>query len=193
MKYGQGFWCILPDGTRSKTRVYPQTRGMEYNDGTGERAEWLTEDFVVDYVPPGWTTAIRMTFRKGFDFDWASIPTRFGRFVACDKADYRIRAASLGHDMGFCVHEVWPCMTLSFWNTFLEEVMEAYSGDDPGVILPKKSLWQKTKDAAQVSADWALRKKVRLAVATGGPFCWKKSEADIEKYRKLFDARGVAI
>lgn len=194
MKYGQGFWCVLPDGTRSKTRIYPVTRGFDYNDGTGDRGEWLLEDFVVDYLPPGWENAIRMTFRNGFDFDWASIPTRLGRFLACDKADHRIRVASLGHDMGFCVHDVWVgIMTLSFWNEFLEQVMEAYCGDDPGVVLPPKSIWQKTKDKAQEASDWALRKKVRAAVATGGPFCWKKTPEELEKYRALFDANIVPI
>jgi len=133
MKYGQGFWCV-EKGVRLARRTYPRTVGFEYGDG--DRGELLLADWCFDYVPPGMKEALRVTIMgnpepvphvNAFDFDWASIP-RALRWMACDKADYRIRAASLAHDMLFCAH--LPEMGLGFANRLLYEIMEAYGRDE---------------------------------------------------------------
>lgn len=201
MIYGDGFW-VVRDGKRLHDRfcegAYPKTVGFEYQDGTPDRGEFLVENFTIDYVPPGWTNgmALRMTIRgnpnpilheETFDFDWASIPQILRGPLTCDKADHRIRVGALFHDMGYCVHEVLPFMTIGWWNELLEEAMEAYC--EPR-RYSKESL---LAYSARRSRDTALRKEVRAGVAVGGPFCWKKSTEDVEYYRGLFHVEQVPL
>lgn len=184
MKYGNGFW-VVRDGERVRDRfgpdAYPRTVGFEYGDGTGDRGELLLRDFCVDYLPPGWSNPLRMTVlgnpepvlrRNAFDFDWASVPALF-RGCVCDKADYRVRVASLFHDIGFCVHDVLPGLGIGFWNTMLVEVTEAYC-DGRG-------------------RDWWLRRELAAGVAAGGPFCWGKTEGELELYRGMFKVEQVPL
>ncbi len=184
MRYGDGFW-VVRDGRRLPRRsapfCYPSTRGFEYDDGTGDRGDYLLEPFTVDYVPPSQAngTAYRMTVAgnpnpvlhdNSFDFDFASIP-RVLRWAACDKADYRIRVGSLFHDILFCAHH--PLFPLDETNLLLREIMEAYSDEK--------------------FDDWQLRQKVYSAVRAGGPFVWKKTENELATYRRLFTLDVVPL
>jgi hypothetical protein len=170
MKYGAGFWCIDPDtGLRLPHRVYPDLRGFEYDDGTGDKAEWLLRDFIMDYIPRGSEWIYRMTingsrfptFSTAFDYDGASMPKAF-RTAICDKLGYEIRVPSLGHDIGYCVHEVLPEMGRMWWDEFISQTMEAYD------------------------ATAAQRTAVYAAVRVAGEFWWNKSDSDLMRYRKLF-------
>ena len=198
MKYGEGFWCVK-EGVRLPRRIYPATRGFEYLDGTGDCGEFLLEDWCFDYVAPGSREALRMTIagnlrpvlhRNSFDFDWASIP-RPARAITCDKADYRIRAGCLPHDMGFCVQEVLPGLDRTWWNTLLFEIMEAYSvtWDETKAGSFKSRLRMK----ARYLEDRALRNGVLAGVTLGGPFVWGKTPEEIAVYRRLFKVERMAV
>lgn len=191
MRYGENFWCVGKDGTRLEKRVYPKTVGFEYaavdpTDRTGDRGEFLLEPFAIDYVPPGETDALRMCIfgdpdpklhENSFDWDWASIPRMF-RSIVCDKADHRIRVASLFHDMGYCVQDIWPGLDRAFWDRLIFEVMEAYSAapGEPGYC-----------------SDRVLRNEVLAGVMVGGGFAWKKPQTDVEMYRKMFLLSTVPV
>ena len=198
MKYGEGFWCVDPlTGERLAQRTYPSTRGFEYaavdpSDTTGDCGDFLIEPWCFDYTPPGQTDTLRFTIagshspilhETAFDFDWASIP-KMCRSFTCDKADYRIRAACLPHDIGFCVHEFWPGFTMKFWNRMLFEIMEAYSVtmDD---VRAAKGPAAKEKMIARYTADRTLRNAVLAGVTVGGPFAWPKTDVEIAMYSKM--------
>ena len=196
MKYGDGFWVVDPDsGLRFNSRfdAYPETRGFEYADGTGDKGEFLLQTFCADYTDPetGLVYRIRITgcrrpllFVNAFDFDWASIPALFRGLLTCDKADYRIRVASLLHDAGFCVKEVLPGLDLVWWNRLLEEVMEAYSADVVQENLSLDSWRDRIKFRVRAARDWMLRMKVAAGVAIGGWWVWRKPH-DETTYRDL--------
>ena len=81
MKYGDGFWVVDPDsGLRFNSRfdAYPETRGFEYADGTGDKGDFLLQTFCADYTDPetGLVYRIRITgcrrpllFVNAFDFE----------------------------------------------------------------------------------------------------------------------------
>lgn len=202
MLYGKGFWCV-ENGVRLPVRTYPDTRGFEYAsvdpaDKTGDRGEWLIRNWCFDYVPPGEADALRFTImgnlkpvlhENAFDFDWASIP-KLARTITCDKADYRIRAACLPHDMGFCVHEFWPGFDIKFWNRMIFEIMEAYSvsQEDVDKAVGFKA---KAKMKARYLADKALRYEVLAGVTMGGSFAWPKTPEEITMYSKLLKVEPV--
>lgn len=197
MKYGEGFWCVQ-GGERLPQRTYPSTRGFEYLDGTGDCGEFLLEPWCFDYTPPGQSDTLRFTIagslspilhQNAFDFDWASIPKPC-RAMTCDKADYRIRAACLPHDIGFCVHEFWPGFDMKFWNQMLFEIMEAYSvtQDDVRAAVGRKA---KAKMQARYLGDRALRNAVLAGVTVGGPFVWKKTPEEIALYSKFLTVKYV--
>ena len=205
MKYGQGFWCVK-DGVRLVERVYPDTRGFEYRDGTGDCGEWLIAPWCFDYTIPGTDTTLRLTIignpapvlhENAFDFDWASIP-KLCRTLTCDKADYRVRAGSLPHDIGFCVHDIWPGFDMKFWNRMLFEIMEAYSvtrEDVDAAVAKADGVLAKAKARivwnARYLADLRLRNLVLAGVTVGGPFAWPKSDREIETYRRMLTVEVV--
>lgn len=203
MLYSKGFWCV-EDGVRLPMRTYPSTRGFEYGaldpaDTTGDCGEFLLRNWCFDYTVPGTQTTLRITIKghpcpilrkNAFDFDWASIP-RLLRGLTCDKADYRVRAGCLPHDIGFCVHEFWPDMGLAFWNRMLVEIMEAYSvtWEEVGAASGVKA---KAKMLARYLGDKTLRNAVWLAVTVGGPFVWRKTPEEIAIYEKMLHVEIVA-
>lgn len=200
MKYGIDFFVLDAAGRRvlERAHAYPRTQGFEYCDGTGDKAELLVGAFAVEFRVPGTDDWLRMTIagdpvpvlhKNAFDFDWASIP-KMCRWFTCDKADYRVRPGSVVHDMGFCVHEIWPMFTMSFWNNLLFEIMEAYSVSWDEVSAAK-GVWAKAKAAAQYAADKTLRYAVLAGVTVGGPFVWKKSRADRDMYRGMIRVERI--
>ena len=202
MRYGEGYWNV-ENGVRLAERTYPSTRGFEYRavdpaDTTGDCGEWLTKNWCFDYVPPGTSEALRFTImgndkpalhENAFDFDWASIPALLRGPLTCDKADYRIRAGCLPHDIGFCVHEFWPEFTREFWNRMLFETMEAYSVTMDEVNAAPANKRQLM--LARYMRDKALRYKVLAGVTVGGPFAWKKTPEEIAMYSKMLKVERV--
>lgn len=204
MIYGAGFWCV-EDGVRLDRRTYPSTRGFEYgavdpDDKTGDCGEWLLKPWCFDYTVPGTDVTLRFTIagnpmpvlhENAFDFDWASIP-RLLRAFTCDKADYRIRAGCLPHDMGFCVHEYWPGMDRRFWNRMLFEIMEAYSMTWEEVQAASR--WKrKAVMLKRYLCDRALRNAVLAGVTVGGPFVWRKTPEQIALYSRMLKIEQVTV
>lgn len=195
MKYGRGFWVVdASTGARIQSRIdtYPETRGFEYCDGTGDKGEFLLRDFCCDYVDPESGVCYRIRIRgsrspvlgmNAFDFDWASIP-KVCRAITCDKADYRVRVPSLLHDSGFCVKELLPGLDLRWWNRLLSEVMEAYSADAAQENIALDTAWAKIKFAARAAIDCWLRAKVAAGVFVGGWWVWRRPH-DVDTYRGL--------
>ena len=175
MNYGDGFWCVRY-GDRLSVPVYPRLEGFEYNDGTGDKGEWLLEDFTVDYRPPGLPASdpavLRMTVKASFDYDGASIPRAARSFVG-DKLAHDIRVAALFHDIGYCVHDLPASAGFAadraWWDDLIAQIIEAYGG------------------------TLAKRCAVKAAVKQFGWCAWPKSEADLAKYRKLFSVEKVTL
>jgi len=175
MKYGEGLWVVRGDmRVQFRDEAYPKTMGFEYNDGTGDVGELLLEDFTIDYVPPGASSALRMTIagdpshkihENSFDFDFASIPWLF-RMSVCDKADHRIRVGSLFHDMLHCTHT----FSRKFTDRMLVEINEAYG------------------------MGWYKNKKIYAGVRVGGGGPWNShSDEEIAMYRKLFRVTEILM
>ena len=122
------------------------------------------------------------------------------RSIVCDKADYRIRVASLFHDMGYCVQEIWPALDRRFWDRLIFEVMEAYSvsrDDVEAAVKAADGRLEKDKVRAKMEArylaDRCLRNEVYAGVRVGGGFAWKKPQAEVEMYRNLFLLQQVPV
>lgn len=173
MRYGDGV-VVLLDGVpvydRKSPYAFPATRGFQYPDGA--YGDFLLENFTIKYTNPRTHKTYIITvlgnsnprIGTAFDFDFASIDARLFRALTCDKADYRIRVASLFHDILFCVHD--PAFPLKQTNLLLYDIMSAYSD---GSI-----------------ADAWLRDKVFSAVEVGGWKYWPKTVAELNTYRSMF-------
>jgi len=180
MQYGQGFW-VVENGMRLKDRslAYPSLRGFEYGDG--DFGHFLLKPFAFDYVKPndGSGQAWRITISgdpnpllhfNSFDFDGASVPhLKIVRMMVRDKLDPRWQVASLGHDLGYCVHEYVMGFTRSDWDELLSEIAEAYGE----------------------SAYY--RGKYRLAVNVAGWACYKKTPEELAIYRSLVKIERVPL
>lgn len=188
MRYGEGF-VVERGGTlvndRRSPYAYPSTRGFEYADG--DRGDMLVEDFTCIYQKPGTTETYRITVvgnahplirENSFDFDFASIDFRALRALSCDKADYRIRTASLLHDILFCVHD--PAFPLHDTNVLLREVIEAYSGSIDSNGYQSHSV-----------TDAILREKVYASVVLFGKRYWDKTDDELLTYRRLFKIERI--
>ena len=185
MKYGQGFW-VVKDGEpvpscRKFLDGYPALQPFEYNDGTGDTGWLLTKPFTFDYVKPGDKsgTAWRFTVsgdvnpvihKNSFDFDGASVPQwKLLRMCVKDKMDLRFLVASLGHDLGHCIHEHVTGFTRADWNTFLYEVAECYG------------------------ASAYDRAKYKLAVDAAGWAVYSKTDEELATYRSLVKIERVPL
>ena len=159
MTYGVDF-CVLDPvtGERLPGLLWPLIRAFAYPDN-GSRGFWLKEDFTVEFVFRGMRW--RMTVRAGFDFDGASIP-RWAWSIIGDPLALDILIAALFHDILFCAHHpAWP---LHLTNALFLEIQQACG-----------SRWIKRNTTTKVvqAAGWAL---------------WKKSDADLAKYRAMLIA-----
>lgn len=153
MKYNVDFWCIDPvTNERSPVLIWPDIKAFAYPDGS--RGWWIREDYTIECIFHG--VLRRMTVKKGFDFDGASIP-RWAWSIIGDPLALDIQIAALFHDILFCIND--PAWSLRITNEFFLEVQQA-----------SKSCWVKrnTTTKAVQAAGWAL---------------WKKDEAYKAKYR----------
>lgn len=177
MKYGEGFYVERAGKKvlRDSPYAYPATRGFEYCDGTGDRGDILVEPFTCCYRMPSTGIWYRLTVLghslpiihdNAFDFDYASIDNRILRAMTCDKADYRIRVASLLHDALFSAH--LPDFPLHASNVVIREVMEAYSDERLD--------------------DELLRMNVFVGVELFGHLHWSRPIEELATYRRLVRA-----
>jgi hypothetical protein len=202
MKYGydgeKGYWCVR-NGVRLPAPILPATEGLAYNDGTGECCDMLLKDWCVDIKLKGWDCWIRFTIKgninpvlhqNSFDFDFASRPN-WTRAISCDKADYRVRAASLLHDILFCV--LLEEFGLDVANQLLNEIMEVYYRE----LAPETGNWLnrqriKAANALRRADDVKLRMIVYSGVKIGARFCWgKKTPEEIAMYRKMISVEVI--
>jgi hypothetical protein len=164
MTYGIDFWVLdpvtgekLPLALSAKGKhplvLQPRVLPFAYPDN-GSRGFWVLEDFTIVCRFRGkW---YRMTVRKGFDFDGASIPQWAWSLVG-DPLALDILVAALFHDILFCVNDpAWP---LSVTNEFFLEVQQA------------------------IGSGWVKRNMTTKAVQAAGWTRWKKDEAYKAKYR----------
>jgi hypothetical protein len=168
MKYGVDFFVLdsitgekLPLVLSAKGKrpviLQPETHAFAYPDN-GSRGFWLKNDFTIVCCFRGkW---YKMTVKKGFDFDGASIP-QWAWSVVGDPLALTILIAALFHDILFCVNDPeWP---LSVTNELFLEIQQA------------------------IGACWVKRNTTTKAVQAAGWTTWKKDEAYKAKYRPFLD------
>jgi len=160
--YGEYFWCIDKDDNLLINPVFPKVQTMFYLDESGNLdgdTYWcLLEDFSILYkIADKW---YKITCKKEFDFDFASIP-RLLRSVVGDKTAPDIQTASLFHDLFYTAHH--PLFPKYIADSFLGKVLRCYNGTV-------------AKEVAVYSA-----------VKSFGWTCWHKSDKDLIKYNKFIE------
>lgn len=178
MKYGVNFRVIGSDGRpiEDVRDAYPKLKPFVYKDGTGEIGWALLEDFTFEYRRKGDANAWRFVLKgdsngditKCFDYDGASRPN-VTRAVAGDRMDKDVVVPSLGHDLGYTVHEYVTGFTKSDWDDFLTDSMDAYGAPNDKQL------------------------SFHLAVSFGGRRFWAKSEDELVHYRALVEITPVPI
>lgn len=160
--YGDYFWCIDKDDNLLINPIFPKVQTMLYLDETGNLdgdVYWcLLEDFSILYkLDDIW---YKITCKKEFDFDFASIPRIFRSLVG-DKDSPDIQVASLFHDLFYTVHHKLFPKDIS--DKFLGKVLRCYGGSAAKEI------------------------GVYSAVKSCGWMFWKKTKEDLIKYNKFIE------
>jgi len=165
-KYTIEFYCIDNLGdNKSEYLLFPSLLPFYYVNKKGEIDDcgwWLLEDFSIALkLNDKW---YKITCKAGFDFDGASIP-RVVRSIVGDKMAHDIIVAALFHDIFYCVHD--KIFNRKVSDKTLSLIIKYYGG---------------TK---------AKERIVLNAVSLFGRFCWNKSDAELEKYRTLFEIKEI--
>lgn len=166
-KYGKNFYCLDQNGNISFEPLLPKTQAFYYKDKNGKLdgdSGWLIlEDFSVVYnIDNVW---YKITCKKGFDFDFASIPSCMTPIVGAKDA-IDIQSASLFHDCFYCIHH--NIFNREISDKFLSNVIGYYNGSlakqyavYSAVRMFGNSTWHKDeKDKMNKYKDFVIIEKI---------------------------------
>lgn len=126
-KYGKNFWCLDKAGNMLVEPSLPSTKACFFKDKTGKldgTDGWIIqEDFSILYkLNNKW---IKLTCKKGYSFDFASIP-KFMFSIIGPRDAIDIQVASLFHDLFYTLRIFLFPRDIA--DAFFKEIIEVYNG-----------------------------------------------------------------